>query len=304
MNKDVKVKTYEAVRRSEIVHAIAKDYGFGDEQRFVEDTETVYEHIVQARQTDAQFIKRLADAEHFEFYVDFSGLHWHPRKMGQKPLRTLQYYLPPDVGDIIDWNVESDPFAKPTKVTVKARDPDKKGATTTAVGSDAVTKRIALVAPDTGVVGGLTPVTDQAVTKPTTETDPKQVKKEADGAFKRSVQVAVKLSLNMVGDPLVIAKSVISIRGISTRLSGLYYINAASHKIDSSGYKLGLKVTTDASHGHSQNILATPASPKKPTKAELNPAKPGDAPKDPNALVPSHVVDPSTGTVATKYSGK
>ncbi len=302
LNRDVKSKTYEATRRSEIVHAIAKDYGFGDDARFIEDTETEYEHIVQARQTDAQFIKRLADAEHFEFYIDYSGLHWHPRKMGQKPLRTVEYYLPPDVGDIIDWNVESDPFMKPTQVNVKARDPDKKGVTTTATGSEAKTPRIALVAPDTGVVGGLTPVTTQVENKPTTETNPKQAQKEAHGAFKRSVQVAVKLSMNMVGDPLVVAKSVLSIRGISKRLSGLYYINTANHKIDSGGYKLALKVTTDATHGHTENLLGVPPKPKLPTKATPNPAKPGEV-TDPNAAKPVHVVDPSTGELAIKYSG-
>ncbi len=321
MNKDVKVKLYENTRRSEIVHAIAKDYGFGDDQRFIEETETPYEHISQARQTDAQFIKRLADAEHFEFYVDFSGLHWHPRKMGQKPLRVLQYYLPPDVGDVLDWNVENDPFAKPTQVVVKGRDPANKGATTTAQGSNVETERIALIKPDSGASGGfgtvpLTPAatapaatpnaspgkgtgnldpTAQLAVTPTTETHPAQIKKQADGAFKRATQVAVKLSLNMVGDPFVIAKSVVDIRGISKRLSGLYYINSANHKIDSGGYKLSLKCTTDSTHGHSQDLLATKKQPPKPSKATPNPAKPGET-KDPGATTPVATIDPTSGS--------
>ncbi len=300
LNKDVKVRTFENTRRSEIVHSIAKEYGFGDDRRFIEDTETIYEHISQARQTDAQFLKRLADAEHFEFYVDFSGLHWHPRKLGQKPLRVMQYYLPPDVGDIMSFNVESDPFAKPTQVTAKGRDPMNKKPIE-GKGDDKSTERIALVAPDTGDIGKLTPALEQKSVQPTTETNAAQVKKEADGVFKRSTLARVKLSLECVGDPLVIAKSVIDIRGISKRLSGLYYVNAATHKIDSGGYKMTLKVSTDSTHGHSQDLLAVPTT-KGQSKAKPNPAKPGEK-QDPGATTSHAAVDPTTGEVgAVRYS--
>lgn len=298
MNKDVKVRTFENVKRSDVVTKIAKEYGLTPDQIFVDETATTFEHIAQTRESDAQLIKRLATAEHFEFYWDFSGLHFHPRRMGQKPLRVLQYYLPPDVGDIISFNVESDPFAKPTTVTTKGRDPVKK-SDVTGKGSDADTNRIALVAPDTGIVT-FKANTDQKTVVPTTETSSTQAKKEADGQFKRASQVNVKLAIEMVGDPFVIAKSVIDVRGISKKLSGLYYINAASHKIDSGGYHLSLKTTTDGTHGHTQDLLASNKKPT-PSKAQVNPAKPGEK-QDPNATTPHVVVDPSSGTTAIKYT--
>lgn len=251
MNRDIMNKTWSGMTRSQIVAAIAKTYGYDANHQFIQDTPTVYEGIMQARATDAQFVKRLAEAEHFEFYVDFSGFHWHPRKMGQKPLRVMQYYLPPDVADIKTWNVESDPFAKPTVVVAAGRDPLKK-ADVSGKGSDQDTARTTLFKPD--VATGT--VTEQTVTRPTTETNATQAKAEADGAFKRAQQAQVKLSLDCVGDPLVIAKSVLNIRGISKRLSGLYYVNVASHKIDSGGYSMALKVTTDSTGGHSQDIAA------------------------------------------------
>lgn len=259
MNKEVKSKTYENTRRSEIVHAIAKDYGYGDDARDIEDTETMHETITQARATDAQFIKRLADLEHFEFYIDHTGFNWHSRRLGKKPLRVLQYYLPPDVGDILSFNVENDIFAKPGKVTTKGRDPltkkDVGGS-----GSNAETDRDAL----NPLVEVIDPATGQATfrtntanseTKPTTATSDKQAKKEADGAYKRSVATTVKLTLELVGDPLIAAKTVLDIRGISKRLSGLYYVNEAKHKIDSGGYKLTIKCSTDGTNGHSENLL-------------------------------------------------
>lgn len=259
MNKETKSKTYENTRRSEIVHAIAKDYGYGDAQRDIEETETVYEGITQARATDAQFIKRLADAEGFEFYIDHTGFNWHARRLGKKPLRVLQYYLPPDVGDILSFNVENDVFAKPGKVTTKGRDPLTKkdvggeGSNST-TDRDALNPLVEIIDPATGASSFRTNIANTD-TKPTTETSAAQAKKEADGAYKRSVQTTVKLTLELVGDPLIAAKTVLDIRGISKRLSGLYYVNEAKHKINSSGYKLTIKCSTDGTNGHSENLL-------------------------------------------------
>lgn len=259
MNKEVRNKTFENTRRSEIVHALAKTYGFGDDQRDIEETEQLYESVVQARSTDAQFIKRLADLEHFEFYIDHTGFHWHSRRVGKKPLKLLQYYLPPDVGDIITFDVDNDIFAKPGKVTTKGRDPIKK-KDVGGEGSNAATERDALnpvvevIDPATGAATFRTNTASSDV-KPTTSTSDAQAKKEADGAYKKSVQTTVKLTLDLVGDPLIAAKTVLDIRGISKRLSGLYYVNEAKHEISSSGYKLKIKCSTDGTNGHSENLL-------------------------------------------------
>jgi len=252
MNKNVKTRTFPNTRRWEVVRIIAGEYGYTDDTCHIEETKTTYEHICQSRETDAQFLKRMADQEHFEFYVDFDGLHWHARRMGQKPIRALQYFLPPDVGDILAFDVENDIFAKPGKVTTKARDPITK-KDITSEGSDSKTEREALnpvteiVDPETGISTFRVQASSEEV-KHSTSTDPAQVKKEADGAFKRSIQTTVKLTLDLVGDPGIVGKSVIEVRGISKRLSGLYYINEAVHTLDSSGYKLKLKCTTDGTN--------------------------------------------------------
>lgn len=313
MNKQTQSKTYENTRRSEIVHAIAKDYGFGENARFIQDTEETHECIVQARATDAQFIKRLADLEGFEFYVAYDGLHWHERQMGQKPLRLLQYYLPPSVGDIVSFDVENDIFAKPKKVTKKGRDPlNKKDLA--GEGSDGTTERDAAKPPEPGLLDSLfgdtgtqkptaapgTPVdpnaeglppgaayvaeekineqggelTDFTDFVPTTEVSPTQVKKEADGKFKRAVQATVKLTVEMVGDPGIFKGTVLDIQGISRRLSGLYYVNQVNHVVDSGGFKLKIKCSTDGTGGKSVNLLT---EDKKKSKAKVNDKKPDPA---------------------------
>ncbi len=305
MNKDIKNRTFENTTRGDVVRGIAYDHGYEFNHQDIEDTETVYEHITQARMSDAQFIKKLADAEHFEFYVDFDGIHWHSRRLGQKPLRVLQYYLPPDVGDIISFDVENNIFAKPAKVVAKSRDPLKK---TTGEGeaSDSKTERTALqpktelIDPATGEITFQKNVASSE-TRPTTETDAKQVKKEADGAFKRAALTAVQLTVEMVGDPGICAKSVIEVRGISKRLSGLYYVKTAKHKIDSGGYKLSLKCQTDGTHGHSENLLNEGTATKKKPASKATPNDQKGGASDPNASTKIERVNPTDGTSYTEY---
>jgi phage protein D len=313
LNKEVKSKTYENTTRSEIVHAIAKEHGYGDDQRDIEETREVFVVTSQARATDAQFIKRLADIEGFEFYVDFDGFHWHPRRLGQKPLRVLQWYLPPDVGDIESFTVENDIFAKPAKVQTKGIDPLAKKEIS-GEGSDAKTARTTLAPmPDliavdstTGVFSTATQVASSEV-RPTTETSATAAKREAEGVFRRVQQTTVKLNMGLVGDPDIFAKSVLEVRGLGKRLSGLYYVNQANHKIDGSGYKLALKTSSDGTHGHSESLTAADTTtPSAASKAALNKNRGETTNSDNGKLTEQLVIDPASGAQATAYtfSGK
>ncbi len=297
LNKDVHSKTYEAQRRSDVVHKIAEAYGFDEAHRDVEDTVIVHTHITQARCTDAQFIRRLAQLEGFEFYVDFDGLHFHRRRLSKKPLRVVQWFLPPDVGDIISFNVENDIFVKPGKVTVKGRDPLAK-KDVIADGSDSDTKRDALAPiPDIAVDPSTIILTDvvNTDTRPTTDTSDAQAKRSADAAFRKTVQTAVLMDMELVGDPGVFAKSVLSVRGMGKRLSGLYYITQANHIIGENGYRLKCKLRTDGTNGKPLNIAA---EQKSPSKKNTNTAT-GDV-KDPGALDQIAVSD-RDGTLVTQY---
>ncbi len=319
MNKVARSRSFDGKTRADVVRQIAKENGYGENEQYIEDTQQTHAVISQAAQTDAQFLKRLADLEHFEFFVDFDGLHWHPRRFGHQHTNkgsehVLEYYLPPDVGDIVTFNVENDVTAKPGKVEVKGRDPLKK-ADLSAKGSDVDTKRdtlakipevkagpdaeakrtapvdIALkVDPRTGemketVVDGVTDL------KPTTATDATTAKKQADGAFKRSSQAAVELTLNLVGDPNLVAKTVVEVRGLGKRLSGKYYIHELTHKIDSSGYTMAAKTKTDGGN-HGAN---------KPTSAKAKTNDKNATAKSSEELTEVAKVDPRTGEVKTQF---
>ena len=126
MNKVARCRTFENVRRSDVVRRIAQDNGYGPAVQDIEDTQHVLPVITQARMTDAQLVRRLADREGFQFYVDFDGLHFHQRRLGQRPTRVLRWFTPPEVGEILTINIDNDVTAKPGAVTVRGRDPIRK----------------------------------------------------------------------------------------------------------------------------------------------------------------------------------
>ena len=91
----------------------------------------------------------------------------------------------------------------------------------------------------------------------------------------------------MLGDPSLLAKTVVEIEGISQRLSGKYYLHEAKHKIDGSGFTVELKALRDG-HG----------APGVASKGKQNKERAGD---DPGALQPFEAVDREHGGVRYEF---
>ncbi len=323
MNKVARTRTYENTTRSELVHALAKENGFGDSERFIEETTRMIPVQTQSGMTDFQFLKRLAGLEGFEFFIDFDGLHWHPRRLGQKPVKEYQYYLPPLVGDILNFDIDNDVTAKPGAAKVAARDPLKK-TDVTATGSDKTTPRSTLAA-ITDLFGSPPPdgkanqkaTASAALPGEVLEVDPRtgstktviktpdasgdvknaaqvgDVKKQADATFKLAQQAVVKLKLDLVGDPHLVAKTVIKVSGLGQRLSGKYYISTLKHSVSAGGYKMEAATRTDGTNK---------GTPTAGSKAAPN-TKDADKKTGPGAdtLTETRVVDPRTGSEKTVF---
>ncbi len=287
MNKIKASVTYENMKRSDIVAQIATANGFAPSAQFIDDSEVLISATHQARMTDAEFLQHLAKREGFVFYVGPDGLHWEQRKMSAAPLRQLVYYTDPGQGDILSWDLENDVTVLPGLIQASGRDPllrqDIKE-----IGSNSTTTRdvtapvdiayVRTVNQSNGAIGIPDPSTPTAAaaTVLTNAPNAAAAKREADGKFTRAAQTAAKISLEMIGDPSVSAKQIIDIQGISLRLSGLYYIKKAKHKLSSSSYILNLEVITNGLHGGpgTTGVATAGAQNTKP-------------PTDPEALTPT-----------------
>jgi phage protein D len=293
MNKLAKCRTFENKKRSDVAREVAEENGYGAQLQDIEDSGEVLPIITQARMTDAQFLRQLATREGFEFYVDFDGLHFHQRRLGQRPVWVFRWYTAPEVGEVIAINIENDVTAKPGAVRVRGRDPltrrdiDERGSNATTT-RDSLAPVIEIVDPETSSTRLERRNVSEEV-RPSPESSPGTARREADARYRRAQQTTVELTATVLGDPNVLAKTVVEFQGISQRLSGKYFVKEAKHKIDSSGYTVELKCLRD---GTSEVGGA-------PSAGRPNHGSAADA--DPSALRPVEVVDPETGATRIEY---
>lgn len=238
-------RTFEGGRRSDAVRRIAEENGFGDNAE-IEDTEKVFDILTQARQTDAQFVRRMAAKEGFEFYVDFDGFHFHPRRVGQRPIKSLTWYTD-NVGQIQTFNIENDISRQPSRVVTRGRDPLKKKSFQVDVDSTkdfspTLAPTADQVAIGKAVADGLTfagevflkgyratPLGAIGEVLTTSEKDKPAAERKAKGRARKRRQLTVKMKMQIVGDPQLIAKTVVRVEGIGNRLSGNYYVKSHKH---------------------------------------------------------------------------
>lgn len=269
MNKVTRSRTFERMTRSQVVELLAAEEGYSADRLHVEATDVVYDHIVQARMTSAQFMKLLASKEGFEFYVDFDGLHWHRKKLAQRPLREFVWYTDPNAGDLLELDVENDITAKPAAVTQKGRDPIKK-ETFEVTADDQSTKRdgtaavLEVIDPRKATTyetaaGAVTPA-GMATTSPTTEPNAAAAKRAVDGQFRQAAITVVILKGKCIGDPDLLAKSVVRVSGIRS-LSGNYYLSSVKHTVTPGAYVCEWKGKSDGrSSAPSANAKPAPSS--------------------------------------------
>src|SRR6185369_2820151 len=238
------------VRRSDVVRQLAREAGWDGDLLDVEDTEQVFPTISQARMTDAQLLLRLGRLEGMEFFVDQSGLHWHRR-------RVLRYFTS-QAGEILDFNVENDVTARPGRTRVRGRDPiERRDIDETADDQTDADRPVLARVRDVIDFETLTTTTvvDQNAANEEVRTTPAAdaaaAQAEARGRFRRVQQTAVKMSLDLVGDPSLLAKTVVEVQGVGQRLSGRYYLKKVSHSISTGGYLLKAEAVSDGHGGHS-----------------------------------------------------
>ncbi len=303
MHKVKRTRTWENYTLAEIATKIAGEYGsdlgvpggFDKDNIFIErELDHKVSHRHQAAQTDAEFLSGLARRYGLEFYVDSRGMHFKRRNMKQRPVRVLTWFN--GEGDFLDFDIENDITRKPGAFTLKGLDPLSKKVISHRADNDS-TKRAGL-AP---VIEIIDPRTGQASLQArhaeedighSTEVSATAVKAQAAGRYQQTQQTTVKLSFKIIGDPDVAGKRVIDFQGLGKRISGSYYVNEATHTIDSSGYHTAGKAHTDGHGGYgSQNVAS---------KASLN-AK--DAGKKPEQI---ERVDPRTGVshIEFRHSGE
>ena len=258
MNTNVRCRVFENTTITEVARTIAAENGFGPDLQVIDIIDEVQEVITQARLTDAQFLTRWASRVGFEFFVDFDGLHFHERRIGDAPVRVLTWHEDPGQGDIIgDPTIENDLTARPGRVRVQGRDPMTRTDIDVTANNDTDGNRptaapiVEIIDPETGNTTTVERNLASSDIVPTADATTPAARRRARARFRRAQQVAVKMSLPIVGDPLLLAKSVVEVRGMGQRLSIRYYTKEVEHDLGTGGYVCKLKLVSDGHGGHS-----------------------------------------------------
>ncbi len=292
MNLTAKTRSWVGRRRSDVVREVAAEYGFVGEVVDVGDTSEVLESVHQPGETDARFLRRLAAREEFEFFIDDSGFHWRPRNQASPPTHVLTWYSDPGRGEVMSVSVETDLVRRVGRVDVRGRDPLNKAtveasASSSTVGRPTLGELVEVVDPETGTTS-LQRRNATASAHPTAATSVEAAGREAAARFRAAERDTVKLSMQVVGDPTLRAKAVVEVRGISSALSGKYYVTEAKHVIGASGYVVDLKLTRD---GLGTGVKGQPQG----GQPNRNPPAAGAA------LKPIEVVDAEGGGTRVEY---
>lgn len=270
-------RCFSEMTRAQIVAKIAEANGFGPDVQEIEETEEVIEHVQQVRQTDAAFIRELAVKEGFQFFIDFDGFHWHSRNVEQSPIRELTWFAD-NSGTIKSFSIDNDITGRPAMSVVRGRDPLKKkdfeltadlkrdagkllGIDAEQVGQEEAKKAAVIfrssavgrvIEAGSEIVGPLETLLARGArfvlgsSSAKTEGD---ARRQTRGKHKRIRQKTIKMKMAIVGDPSLVAKSLVRLSGMGKRLSGNYYVKGHKHKLGSNGFDGELELLRD---GHSE----------------------------------------------------
>lgn len=312
INTKGKTRTFTGMKRSDVVKLIAKEAGYGPDVQHIEESKVTVGTIHQAGLTDAQLIAQMAKLEGMEFYVDLDGLHFHRRKLGQRPIRVFHYFTPPLVGEVVDFRLKNDVFSLPGRTTLKGRDPLERQDFTASADAKSDSDRdtlgdiLEVVDPEDGSSAdrprnSLEQRMGSEEVHSTSSSTAAEANEKAKARFRNMQQEAVKLELDVVGDPLMVGKTVVEVRGLGKRLSGKYYVRTVEHQVDGSGYKTVLEMVSDGHGGHSTESTVAPGlslvDPGAPAGGKPNTKEPAEG----DDLEEVEDVDEETGKTRTRY---
>ena len=234
---DTRTRSFLNATDGEIATAVALDAGL---QAEVDRTETRYDHVVQANQSDYDFLLERARRIGFEVGVDGRSLLFRRRPDGSPSSLTLVWgdeqraFAGPRSGPLLRFAPTLDATAPVTRVTVRGSHPTTREPIVgvAAAGDEA----------DRGGTPGPDVVRQafRAGREVTVVDRPVASQAEAD-AIARAVlnqraQGLVRGSGATIGTPALRAGVVVELQGLGERFNGDYTVAQSTHVLDGSGY--------------------------------------------------------------------
>jgi phage protein D len=233
MDREQKLKAWTNKKDSDIASEILTSYGFG---ATVEDTQVVHEEAVSTivqRETDMQFLRRLALRNGYECYVEGTTGYFRPPQIDASP----QPLLAAQFGDettLMSFRAEVNALAPANVAMAQIDRLTKELLDASAETSDAT----ALGATDAqGVLGaGVDPA--KVVVAMSVATGAAEMTALCQGLYDRGqwfVTAHGTVAANLYGHVLR-PRATVTIKGVGEAHSGIYYVTHVTHAFGPEGY--------------------------------------------------------------------
>jgi uncharacterized protein len=228
-------RTWTKARDSDAAHEIA---GFNNLDADIETTKEKHAQIEQNQESDWEFLKKLADRNHFELYVDErKKLHFGTPNDKADAVVRLVY------GEgLLTFKPEANLAGQISRVEVYGWDPKTKKPI---VGKASAGEESGLTGESAGEY--LNAFVRDPSKRPTLRIrQPVFTQSEADARAKAALNERAKQFLTgegeAIGLPELRPDRNVQLDNLGVRFSKIYYLQQATHKIDSNGYRTRFKV--------------------------------------------------------------
>lgn len=221
MMKGTQSRSWDEPTDSSVARAVADEYGF--KQKTIEETDLNHVIVKQDKESDYQFLEKLANNNGFEFAVRRGTFYFGPPRKDNPPVATLRY------GESLNsFSVDASNSRQVETVEVRHWSPERKEE-----------------------IVGSAKYDDQGTGKKVIRR-PVRSKEEANRiAAAESSEISdnqFQGNGETVGIPKIWVGETIQLEGLG-KFTDTYYINDTTHRIGSSGYTTSFQVTTQESTG-------------------------------------------------------
>ncbi len=220
-----KTRTFVQQKDSNIAAQIASEAGLTAQ---TQDSQVTHDYMLQANQTDLEFLQTRSRQIHYEVMVDDRALIFRPVANAESAILTLTFD-----DDLLEFYPRLSVIGQVNEVAVRGWNPkDKKEIVGQARGGGVSTMggQSGAALAETAFSAAVARIGDRPVR---TQAEADQL---AKARFNHDVLALIKGEGVCHGHPHLRAGKVIKIDGIGQRFSGNYYVTAASHRYSSRGY--------------------------------------------------------------------
>jgi phage protein D len=227
-------KAWKNKKISDVVKEIGQKYGAN--QFEIDPTAKALPTFPKRPESDFQFIQTLAKMLNYEFFIVGKTLYFRKKNKNKSPLLTLSWGK-----HLINFQVDHNLADQVTKVTVRGWDPKKQAVIE---GSASSVNKIGTNS-KTGA-DLLKTLGSFEETLYLNVESVQEAKQKAEAVFNERAMKLVSGEGECIGLPEIRAGRYILLDGLGKRLNQPYYIQKATHAIDSSGYRTQFTVQGNA----------------------------------------------------------